>query len=72
VYPKAKECHGDRSAAEWSHPLLFSSGNKRWLDFARHDTPLGIAGLLASKTKKGPAERQARSTASEIDEKSIT
>ena len=32
-----RKCHGDRSEAEWSHPLFFSSGNKRWLDFARHD-----------------------------------
>ncbi len=23
---------------EWSHPLFFSSRNKRWLDFARHDS----------------------------------
>jgi hypothetical protein len=38
VYPKFPTvCHGDRSEAEWSHPLFFSSGNKRWLDFARHD-----------------------------------
>ena len=35
---KFKECHGDRSEAEWSHPLFFGSRNKRWLDFARHDS----------------------------------
>jgi hypothetical protein len=42
-----KNCHGDRSEAEWSHPLFFSNRNTRWLDFARHDsmmywnTPIG-------------------------------
>ena len=28
----------ERSGVEWSHPLFFSGLNKRWLDFARHDT----------------------------------
>ena len=53
---------GSCSGAEWSHPLFSGSRNKRWLDFARHDSlnfPAIPAGKLLSNQRNVSAKKKA-------------